>query len=393
MWSCAGRAGLTRALTIAHPPVAAPRALADNVRLPLARERASSNGAQQVRVAIFDNLANNAYNQAKVIRSLGEAVDVVLDPLDRYVMSDPRWEDLDTELPPDELAGARLPSCELPEWVVAEPGALDEGQGERTGGGGAVAAGRRLRRLAHVARRPALYGAIARAAHLAGWRGARMALQRAWVIETLSRYDCVVAFGMGPAWATLAGVPFMAETWGGDITMLPFYDSDQWEGYGEIELPGPRRELAAQARLQRAGYRGAGRILLTDPRFFPYAERLGHAAKSVHLGFCIDTEKYSPEPEPELRRRFFPEGEGVLVFVPSRQDWYWKGSDRLPAGLRRRHARAAGGGAGLRRMGRRPGALAAADPGAGHRRAGAHAAVRDVQGATAALLPRGRHRG
>jgi glycosyltransferase involved in cell wall biosynthesis len=278
-----------------------------------------------MRIAIFDNLANNAYIQAKVLRRLGHPVDLVLDPLDRYVMSDPRWEDLDLELPTHELTDAALPQCELPDWVRRQPRTLEDRRSAPVG------------RLQHSIRnlcKAVGLGAPARLAlRQAGWRGAWMAADRAWVVRTLSEYDCIIAYGMGPAWATLAGVPCLAETWGGDITMLPFYDTGDWEGHETVALPGPPRELAAQAKLQRMGYEHAARLLLTDPRFMPFAERLGHAEKCVHLGFLVDVEKYRPEPEVELRAQLLGSSDGPLVFVPARQDWYWKGSDRLLRGF------------------------------------------------------------
>ncbi len=212
-----------------------------------------------MRLAIFDNLANNAFIQARVLRRVGHEVDLVLDPLDRYAMSDPAWEELDIELPGSALVEPDLPAVALPEWVrrtaTPPPARRRDKYPVRIGAA----------RSAHIAAR--------RAAGAAGWRGGLMALDRAWAIKTLADYDCVIAYGIGPAWAALAGVPCLAQTWGGDITMLPFYDTDDWEGHEALDLPGPRPELNAQARLQRFGYARSRRLLLTDPRFFPYAER------------------------------------------------------------------------------------------------------------------------
>src|ERR1700732_534996 len=175
-----------------------------------------------MRIAIFENLANNAYVQAKVLNRLGHPVDLVLDPLDRYAMSDPRWEDLDLELPPDELDDVRLPDCELPDWVRRRPDTVVWPQPEEG----------RLVHLAKLVREaPALRRALRLAMRDGGWRAARMAAERGWVVRTLSEYDCVIAYGMGPAWAALAGVPCLAQTWGGDITMVPFYDTGDWEGH------------------------------------------------------------------------------------------------------------------------------------------------------------------
>jgi Glycosyl transferases group 1 len=280
-----------------------------------------------MRIAIFDNLANSAYVQAKVLHRLGHPVDLVLDPLDRYVMSDPRWDDLDLELPTDQLTEPVLPHCEQPGWIRRQPGTLVVSD--------SAPAGRLEHAVRNLCKAVGLGGPARLALRQAGWRGAWMAADRAWVVRTLSEYDCVIAYGMGPVWAALAGVPCLAETWGGDITMLPFYDTGDWEGHETVALPGPPRELAAQAKLQRMGYRHAGRILLTDPRFVPFAERLGVAEKCVHLGFIVDVEKYCPQPEVELRELLLGGSDGLIVFVPSRQDWYWKGSDRLFRGFAR----------------------------------------------------------
>jgi len=278
-----------------------------------------------MRIAVFENLANSAYIVTKVLRQHGQDAELVLDPVDRHVMSDPRWEDLDIELPTDQLAESRLPDAELPEWIRFRPGTLTDRPATPPG---------RIGRIAHaLPKAPGMARELRLATRVAGWRGARMVLDREWVVRTLSRYDCVIAYGMGPAWAAFADVPYLAETWGGDITMLPFYDTGDWEGHETVPLPGPKAELSAQARLQRLGYRRAGRVLLTDPRFDPFAERLGISGKSVHMGFFIDTEKYAPGPEPELREELLGGRAGPLVFMPSRQDWYWKGSDRLLRGF------------------------------------------------------------
>ncbi|HEY1834337.1 MAG TPA: glycosyltransferase family 4 protein [Solirubrobacteraceae bacterium] len=277
----------------------------------------------RMRLAIFDNLANSAYIQAKALRELGHPVDLVLDPFDRFVMSDPRWEELDLEFPPDELHTAVMPEWTPPPWIRSAPPFAQR----------STLGGRLRHALANVPRATTLGGRLAEASRAAGWRGSWMAAERAWIVRTLAEYDCVIAYGAGPAWAALAGVPCVAETWGGDMTMLPFYDTGDWEGHETLPLPGPRGELFAFARLQRLGYERAGRILLTDPRFIPFAERLGHLEKCVEFGFLIDTKKYSARPEPELRARLLAGSEGPLVFVPARQDFYWKGSDQLLRGF------------------------------------------------------------
>jgi glycosyltransferase involved in cell wall biosynthesis len=282
--------------------------------------------ARQMRLAIVENLANNAYTQAKVMRQLGHEVDLILDPTDRHAMSDPRWDDLDLEMPSGQLAEPELPSVALPHWIR---------NADRDGGRNRPArAPHALMKVAGNLRRiPGLGPAAGRAVAHAGLGGAWLAGQHAGVIDAIARYDCVIAYGMAPAWAALVDVPCVAETWGGDVTMVPFYDTGDWEGHDSLPLPGGRRVLFAQAKLQRRGYQHAGRIVLTDPRFKPYADRLGHGHKCELMGFVIDVDRYRPQPEPELREELLGGECGPILFVPSRQDWYWKGSDRLLCGF------------------------------------------------------------
>jgi glycosyltransferase involved in cell wall biosynthesis len=276
-----------------------------------------------LRIGIYDNLANNAYIQARVLGRLPSVeVELVLNPFDNYVMSDPRWEELDVELPRDGLADATLPDGEMPGWIRSEPSPIREA---REGG--------YIRRYgADLRAASAAWPSWRTAGRRAGWRGARKALEHWWVVRTLTAYDCVIAYGAGPAWAALARVPFIAQTWGGDITILPFYDLGGWEGHETIPLARPYREQYAASRLQRMGYDHAARIVLTDPRFLPYAQRLGHDHKCVHIGFVVDVDRYAPGPESKLRAELLGGRDGLIVFVPSRQDWYWKGSDRLLRG-------------------------------------------------------------
>src|SRR5438132_10123871 len=130
-----------------------------------------------MRIAIFDNLANSAYIQAKLFNRLGQPADLILDPLDRYVMSDPRWEDLDMKLPTDQLDDPVLPECPLPAWVRHQAGTLSERRPATDGA---------LRRVLGIACKTTALGAAARLAlRRAGWNGLRMAAERAWVVRTL----------------------------------------------------------------------------------------------------------------------------------------------------------------------------------------------------------------
>ena len=258
-----------------------------------------------MRLAVLDNIANNAWIAAKALRREGVDADVVLDPLDRFVMSDPRWDLAELEVPGDELVGARLPDMKLPEWVRRDDGNPVTGRASAA------------RALATV---PA---AALRAGRVAGRAGLNVAAPRAGLIRTLGDYDCVLGFGLGAMLAALAQVPCVAHTWGGDIMSIPFYDAEPGAPAGRIAL----------AKLQRFGYGKAVRLLLAEPRYLGAAQRLGLGAKAEFTPYFIDTEMYVPGRDPELRRELVGDASGALVFVPSRQDWEWKGSDVMLRGF------------------------------------------------------------
>ena len=277
-----------------------------------------------MRIAIFDNLANNAYIQAKAFHQRGIPVDLVLNPLDAFAMSDPRWEELDFELPPDQIDRSRLPAnSDEPAWVRRRHG-TSESSVEASSAAASMGAVR--------APRVAL-----RAARLGGPRGAAIAALNRWAVDTLRDYDAVVAYGTGSIFAALADVPFLAQTWGGDITIMPFADAAPGQR-GELpepaqSAPRPTRHDIAQARLMRWGLGKAHRILCTDPRFFPFCDRLGLADRALFVPFVVDTERYSPGDAADLRAELLGPSGTMLAFVPSRLDFHWKGSATMLRGI------------------------------------------------------------
>ncbi|MCK5578384.1 MAG: glycosyltransferase family 4 protein, partial [Planctomycetes bacterium] len=69
--------------------------------------------------------------------------------------------------------------------------------------------------------------------------------------------------------------------------------------------------------------------IVGSPYLFEYMERLG-LKNTVRLPFMVDTDKYCPLEKKDnklrdiLREKYQA---NFIFFVPSRQDWYWKGSD------------------------------------------------------------------
>lgn len=273
-----------------------------------------------MRVAVYGNLANTAYIQARLLRRAGIDAELVMDPLESFVMSDPRWEDLDIELPTDSLSIDSLPQAQLPSWV--------RGVGARR-----AASWSRLGRMAAAAATEPR--AMVEAGRRAGWRGAVYAGAYGPVIARLRRYDCALVYGLGPIVAALAGVPFLMQPFGGDITIVPFADGDGWQGQTEPGTRPPSGPEPYIAALQRYALRRSNRILVCDPNFDDYIGRLGLAEKAVQFGVPIDTDMYAPGNEDDLRHQLLEGREGTLIFVPSRQDWYWKGSNLMLEGFAR----------------------------------------------------------
>ncbi len=270
-----------------------------------------------MRIGVYGNVANNAYIHTRLLRGLGHDAEVILDPFDRFAMSDPRWEDLELELPSHQLTADALPETELPRWV------------RNSAGGTRSALSRRRRAASAAARHP---HALKTAWQVAGSSGLAYAGAQAAIVEMLSRYDCAIVYGLGPIVAALARIPFVTLPFGGDITIIPFSDGDGWQGQCEPGTRPPSGSEPQIAALQRHGLRRTNRILVCDPAFGHYIDQLGLSDKSVAMGLPIDTDMYSPELDAELRTELLRGADARVVFVPARQDWYWKGSNLMLEG-------------------------------------------------------------
>lgn len=273
-----------------------------------------------MKIGVYGNLANNAYIHARLLRRAGVDAEMVIDPIERgFVMSDPRWEDLDLELPSNDLSSDALPTTSLPEWVRDETPDVTPTSVRRA-------------ELAKAALQG--YRSLALAYRTAGWQAVPYAAAYAKVIRRMRTFDCAFVFGLGPVVAGLAGIPFVTLPFGGDITIVPFADGDGWQGQEEPGTRPPGGPEPFIAALQRYGLSRADRLLLCDPGFFAYVERLGLRDKAIPFHYGMDTEMYSPGPEAEIRHKLLgTDTDRILIFVPARQDWYWKGSDLMLKGF------------------------------------------------------------
>jgi len=258
-----------------------------------------------MRIGIFDNLANNAYSLVRIFRRKGYEADLLLDSSDTFPMSQPVWEDCDFTISTDLLKKKRLTkqywgekSLELgwekPEWIKEV----------RRKGRRRILLGVLLHPFKHLHSLAKL-----------GRYGSLFTFSSEPIKEAMRGYDVIIAFGLGPIYAFSANVPFIHYPYGGDLTLIPF----QKNCIGSLQ-----REA-----LEKVKY-----IIVGDPGYLEYLKRLGIESKAEFIPFMIDTDRYKPisknqallvlesDLHHKVRNRF-------VFFVPSRQDFYWKGSDKI----------------------------------------------------------------
>jgi glycosyltransferase involved in cell wall biosynthesis len=264
-----------------------------------------------MKIAFFDNLANNAYGLTKIFRKQGYYADLLLDASDTFPISQPIWEDCDFTIDTDLLENKSLTHkywgeknfelhWERPPWIKETM--------------------RRRRRtvLLELFRHPFMHYQLIRTAieHRSLFPCSFEEIK-----NIMKSYDLVIAFGLGSIYAHSANVPFMHYPYGGDLTIIPFQKS-------------------SVGLLQRRAFEQAKYIIVGDPYFFDFLKKLGIESKAKFIPFMIDIEIYKQINRDEamdilesdivnkIRNKF-------IFFVPSRQDFYWKGSDKIIIALSR----------------------------------------------------------
>lgn len=257
-----------------------------------------------MRIGLVGGMANAMYCFTRVLRQQGYEAEYVEDEQDAYPMSQPLWEEMPLTLDrrhfgPDllDVQGWRdlAESCgwHEPAWIV-RPGA----DVKKTD----------LRRLARSAR----------------WAGHRD-LRRLYcymralepVVERLRSYDRLVVCGTRNVEAMLSGRPYVFWPHGGDVHIVPF----------RRETPFDR----AFARLSRAAIRRATVAGTHDPTIAAGMEKLGRRGPIPYLPFLVDVERYAPgEPTTSIATDVASRaGDRRVLFLASRQDFFWKGTDRF----------------------------------------------------------------
>jgi glycosyltransferase involved in cell wall biosynthesis len=273
------------------------------------------------RILHFGNIANNAYNNTKILRRHGiDASTLVCNY--RHIMGQPEWEDAVIDEPVDEFAPdwqkVDLHGFSRPAWFIQETWRrFPVGQGRLFRG---------LWRLRSYAERlrqtpEALRIAAALSPGMTAYRGLsgealllsdilRLIDRGALFRRLLAGYDLIQAYGPDPIFSLLfaGSTPWIAFEHG-TLRELPF-------------APTP------QGRLLSLAYQRARKIIITTPDVVRSARRLG-VANYLFIPHPIDEQKYAPGAT-TLRDKLLQElGASALLFAPSRHNFPIKGNDRM----------------------------------------------------------------
>jgi glycosyltransferase involved in cell wall biosynthesis len=279
-----------------------------------------------MRVLHFGNVANNGYNNAKLLRRLGVAADALCD--ESYALAQPEWEDAKFERMVDPLASIaemhRNVSWARPEWVltVEDPFARRRFKGQyRLELALSRARDRRAVRRLYDELRPE-YAEIedvlgtpltlqdVQEAHRAAWMHGLLV---GGLPRLLGGYDVVQAYATHPTLVLVTATRAQLVAFEhGTMRDLPFEDS--WRG-----------------RMLSLAYRRAAKVIITNADVISSARRLG-LENTVFIPHPVDETKYSPG-RSSLAEELRASGAGPIFLAPARQDWREKRSDVMVRAL------------------------------------------------------------
>lgn len=265
-----------------------------------------------MRLLHLGNIANNAYNNAKLLRRAGVEADVLVYDYD-HVMGHPEWEDatIDVDLPErfTDWRNIDLGGFERPSWfreVALRPRRETE-----------LFAGQH--RAQSIARRLARTGVAYALMNRFGGDTSRM-LRFLDILrylefypeftELLAGYDIIQAYATDPIRALLAApdTPLVAFEHG-TMRDIPF-------------------ESTPTGRLLSLAYRRAKHVIITNPDVIGSAKRLGLERYSF-VPHPLDETKYRPGSSPRLDALRAEHDCDLVLFAPSRHNWEIKGNDRI----------------------------------------------------------------
>ncbi len=263
-----------------------------------------SEPRRTARMGFVGNIANNAYNFVRCLRRLGLEAELVVEDggFDTFLMNRPAWEDVDLECGSLEEGAAVEATWKQPAWVRRvsfDPELQMRYQGR-------LSAADEVRELYRAAfgRDLGADRALALAQFMGHWP----------LLLAMRRYDTVQLSGAAISLGPFSPRPVVVFPTGSDLFLSPF----------EEDLFG---------MLMRAGFRSARSLLLCETNYARYLDRLQTSGRRAFAPMMVDTDTYTPGSAEELRHRWG--GRGRFAVQVCRQDWHWKGNDRLLRGFAR----------------------------------------------------------
>lgn len=279
----------------------------DHRLIPAHEPAQSTRGAPALRIGLFDNLANQAFITARAWRKLGLDVDLVLQrgAIDQHFLHWPEWEECEVEGDDRNALAAAARGWQSPSFV--RDVAYDyELQARYAGRPEAAAEVARLYSDAFGKELPRDH-ALVLAQYMGSWP----------YIQAMNDYDVVVLSMSAIMFGAFSPKPTVICPLGGDLYLRAF-------------------EQNVVGLMFRAGFRQAAHLSVCETDYFAYLDRLGARASRDFMPLIVDTDVYRPGEEPETRAGWTAQvgGERFLLGV-CRQDWTWKGSDKLIRGFAR----------------------------------------------------------
>ncbi|KQU54793.1 hypothetical protein ASG72_04045 [Bosea sp. Leaf344] len=263
--------------------------------------------AGPLKIGLFDNLANQAYITARALRRLGHDVDVVLQTNlhDMYVMAHPQWEECEAQDIDPLRFDVDTFGWTAPEFVKDHPYDLER----------QIAFQRKSETVSQVKELyQSSFGkqisddvALLLAQFMGHWD----------YIRAMNDYDVVMLSMNAITLGLFSPKPVVVCPLGNDVYTRGFQ-----EDVGGL--------------ITRAAFRQAAHLAVPETDYFGYLDRMETTAPRSFMPLIVDTDVYCPGAEPDLRAEWQARigGEHFLLGV-CRQDWVWKGSDKLIRGFAR----------------------------------------------------------
>ncbi len=282
-----------------------------------------------MKIGLCGNVANNYYNLAKSLRKEGCEAYLILDTKDDdFAMSHPIWEDVDCVIQTDLVMKGHFFKTLLekmkkefswfpPSWVKEKK--------TKTGNKFLLLISFlfNLPRILITERSILIKIYETFKKNLILFPYGLLFFYLHWqTIKEMRKYDFLIVSNLAPIYAYLVNKPFIFFPCGADILI--------------ISRPGKAKSDKTRAALQKKALSSAKSSFTFDPHYLEVLEGLGFRGYFFLLPL-IDLNKCRPQNvkladllDNKNERKFIEVAKDRFIFfVPSRQDFYWKGTDKL----------------------------------------------------------------